>query len=350
MSRRLQPRPPIARLLTAVGFALAAALASAPNAVAAPKILIAGREMDDPVLPRLRAELAALGYEVIELDAQDDALGYAELEETTRSAGAIAAVRLVAVGGRVEVWIVDRVTRKTVLREVVEPEAASSDAAATVAVQAVELLRASLLEIQAPRPSRGALAPAPLVKAPVELPSAPLSPPSTRVGGELAAAVLWSPGGVGPAIAGMAEVHWMPARYIGVHALFVTSLEPARIDGPEGSAAISVGLAGGGVRLALSPGSTTWEPAFEIGVAGSWLEARGAAADPYVDLSVTAVSFAPYVRGSIGVEMTERLRLKLGVIGAFVSPAPVLRFSGREVARWGRPVLAPSIGFEASWP
>src|ERR1035437_9780285 len=106
-----------------------------------------GRAVDDPILPRLRAELGAMGFDLVEMLADDGAPARAALEENARSLGAIAAVRLVPSGGGVEVWIVDRVTGKTVLREIVRPEGPSGEADAMVAMRAVELLRASLLAI-----------------------------------------------------------------------------------------------------------------------------------------------------------------------------------------------------------
>ena len=73
---------------------------------------------------------------------------------------------------------------------------------------------------------------------------------------------------------------WMPAPRVGVHGLLAFSVISSTLKGPEGSASINAGLAGGGVRLLLRSPDAAWVPTFELGVAGSWLEARGSAWEP----------------------------------------------------------------------
>ena len=86
-----------------------------------------------------------------------DALG----EEAAR-AGAFAAVLVLPKGrgAAVDLMVVDRATRKTVVRTVEATAAPGDGAAAEVALRAVELLQASLLEASHPPPAARAL-PAP---------------------------------------------------------------------------------------------------------------------------------------------------------------------------------------------
>src|SRR5262249_41204308 len=134
--------------------------------------------------------LEALGFQVVEMPVPSEAPAREALEAAARAAGAVAAVRLVPspTDGGIEVWIVDRVTGKTVLREVVAPDVSAGGAAArasTLAVRVVELLRASLLEMDAPHPSRGELPPTPELRAiarsaaPPRSVSPPPRPPAT---------------------------------------------------------------------------------------------------------------------------------------------------------------------------
>jgi hypothetical protein len=103
------------------------------------------------------------------------------------------------------------------------------------------------------------------------------------------------------------------------------------------------------VRLLLRSPDAAWVPTFELGVAGSWLEARGSAREPYFGASSSRAFVAPYVRCGVGVSMTESVRARVSVLGAFAAPEPVVRFALREAASFGRPLLAPSFGIEGAW-
>ena len=104
---------------------------------------------------RLSKELQGIGIDVLVLKATpENSSGRESLERSARSVGAIAAVRLVASGGGTEVWVADRITGKTVIRELMGPTGADAEPD-DVAVGAVELLRASLMELHSPNPPRG---------------------------------------------------------------------------------------------------------------------------------------------------------------------------------------------------
>lgn len=115
----------------------------------AEKILLVDDADTRPVGVRLRAELVSLGFEVELAPAPEVEPSRASLEQAAREAGAVAALRVRASRAGVEVWVMDRVTSKTVLREVVFT---GGDDEGLVAVRAVELLRASLLEVALPGP------------------------------------------------------------------------------------------------------------------------------------------------------------------------------------------------------
>jgi hypothetical protein len=127
---------------------------------------------------RLRAELLDAGFDVVEVDrAPGDPRS--EVEEAAPDASSFATVAMsrVANGAFADVWISDRVTGKTVVRRI--EVGAGPNATAVLAIRALELLRASLLEVAAkPPPSEPAVsAPADVVRwvAPA-LPAAPPRP------------------------------------------------------------------------------------------------------------------------------------------------------------------------------
>jgi len=101
----------------------------------------------------LERELRALGLQVVVASAHggDERFRRRELQEMTRLHRAACAVRVVRPqedSGRVEVWVEDRVTHKMLFRQLQTQSGKGERSAEIVALRAVEMLRASLLELQ----------------------------------------------------------------------------------------------------------------------------------------------------------------------------------------------------------
>lgn len=320
-----------------------------PAAATVPRIVVVGREHDDPIVPRLRAELSALGFDVLEVpsEAVDST---ALLSEQTRAHGAAAAVRIVRSGAGIEVWVVDRVTGKTSLRDVVVPNGPQGDADATIAIRAVELLRASLLEVHAPHASRGDVAPTEEIRAASELPSQAADARRSLFGVDLRVGAIASPGGVPATLALGGSAYWMPFGMLGFEGRGIASLTTSSIEAHEGRAQLSFGLAGGGARLGVGSSASTWAPSLSAGLAAAWLSARGTAYVATSASSPTALSAAPYLDLALAIQATSHVRAKIDLLGALATNAPQVQFVGRIVADWGRPILAPSAGVELAWP
>jgi hypothetical protein len=110
---------------------------------------------------RVAAELEALGFSV---QTQTREPKPAELATEARRAGAFAAIGIGPTAeGNVEITVLDRVTGKTVRREILGRSLTDPTTRELVALRASELLRASLMEIEAPHPPRGELPPTPVV-------------------------------------------------------------------------------------------------------------------------------------------------------------------------------------------
>ncbi|HSS38148.1 MAG TPA: hypothetical protein VLT58_05210, partial [Polyangia bacterium] len=138
-------------LLAATGAGLAAAPAPLPRVVLVRPAAASASVTE--ALVRLRGELIGAGFDADVLDLPLGADVRVSLEKfappasTARSATALVAVVASAEPGSAELWVIDRVTGKTVVRRV---NAAASDPARVaeiLAVRAVELLRASFLEL-----------------------------------------------------------------------------------------------------------------------------------------------------------------------------------------------------------
>ena len=98
--------------------------------------------------------MSARGLEVTVVSGRDPT---EPLEARARAANAVGAIRITGSGsGSVEMTILDRATGKTVSRHLAIATPSDPASAELVATRTVELLRASLMELEAPHPPRGA--------------------------------------------------------------------------------------------------------------------------------------------------------------------------------------------------
>lgn len=330
-----------ARILMAVWVA-----AGSASAQDRPLVALAVDRADDPVAERLRAELGALGFDVETVQAPGLAPSRPLLEATARDRGAIAAMRIVPSRAGVEVWIFDRVTGKTVLREVVtDPDPARPDFE-TIALRTVELLRASLMEIDAPHPSRGEVRPPPAVRAIGPRRRPPTRGPRTRLA--LGPTLALSPGGVGPALDLLAEVRLAGPESIGATIVALVPTLPARVaDAEAGSASVLVALLG--ADLCWRPhGSPRLQPDVGAGAAMVLLHLAGSARSGFVGTTDDTLSVLPYVRGGARLGLWRGIGLVAETLMGLAIPQPSIRFAGSEVAVWGAPLVAASVGLEVA--
>jgi hypothetical protein len=337
---------------------IASTLAIAPHAHAEgePRIVVVASTPDDSIALRIRAELKALHFEVVEL-TESGPPSREPLEGAARRSDAVAAVRLVPSSAGVEVWIVDRVTGKTVLREIVSDDPRSPAASATIALRVVELLRASLMELNAPRPPPGEIEPPLLVRelvppAPAPLPAPPPSParrPLLSV--ELGPAALLSPGGLSPSGQVSAAVHVMPSAHVGASVLALIPVAPASLRGPEGRAAAHLGFVGIGILGVFRAPDAIVSPALGAGISAVFLGFAGTPARPFLTGTTdNVITFAPYLRAGLGLRVASHLRVRADVLGGATIMRPVVTLADRVAAKWGTPFFAPTLGLELGWP
>jgi hypothetical protein len=127
-----------------------------PPAGAAGSRVVLLRSGSGEALPRqaetlLAAELRASGFEVVSRERTPGLDLRADIETAAGVLRPIAVLAIAVRGGAgAEIWLSDRVTGKLVIRLA---DAADGDAAASLALRAVELLRGSLLEITVESPA-----------------------------------------------------------------------------------------------------------------------------------------------------------------------------------------------------
>ncbi len=304
---------------------------------------------------RIQAELDQLGVEVVVTSAESAPVGRAPLEQTARSVGAFAAIRIVPLGGAVEVWIADRVTGKTVVREVISRSEGAASTEDTVAVGAVELLRASLLELNlSERPRRSEL-PAPPAARELATPKEPALVSGTPRRGRhyaLTAAAGFGPelgwGGVGTSWLGQAALGGYSRGWLGGELYLSIALRPVQVEGEGGTAELSISPLG--LTMNLSPPSGTVVPLVGIGPGLVLVRSEGVSAEPgYQTSESSQARGALFMRAGLGWQMMDHLRLRFDT--AFVLARPVrIRFGGRDVAEWGTPRLMAAAALELLVP
>jgi len=329
-----------------------------PLAAAAPKvILLRPRSVPAAVseaLVRLQAELRVEGFDaqVTDVDLGQDVRASLEKVAPTMAATAVVAVVQASDPGSAELWVVDRVTGKTVVRRVhADPKAARI--AEVLSVRAVELLRASFLELAitsrpAPDVVEVPLPPAPVVTRFVTEPLEEAEPDWTW-------AVEAGGGGVG-AIQGASAGTTMLGEFLPVARVqrafgprlcarisFAGLGTQAHVDMPGGYADVSqtIGLVEALVRFRRG---RRLEPVLSIGAGFLRVSAEGHEMAPYIGGNAWRLSAAGDVGAGMRLPLRQR-RVELGVEihALFAEPYPVVRFFQMEVARAGRPSLLASV-------
>jgi hypothetical protein len=324
-------------------------------AALAPRVALITANPADTTTKRLKAELSQLGVETVVVRAGPNTpVGRVTLENVARRVGAFAAIRIVPVESEVEVWVADRVTGKTVVREVLHGSgsAARDD---TIALGAVELLRASLLEVTASYDlnPHGDVPPPPVVvrkltPAPTLAPPRPKSRPVLAVGLVPAAALEFDR--IGPGVSAMLLVRYLWSKSLSVEALGLLPVVHGVVR-ETGQGKASVGLSGAGLGVAYSWHERNATALFGLGMMAAQLEVVGTEAGPGLDLSQDSLVLgAPYLRAGAGLRVFESVRIRLDASLSYsLRPVPIV-FVQDEVARWGRPSLLVGIGPELLLP
>lgn len=312
-------------------------------------------EMIDEMLGRTRAELLASGFDARIVEGAPEAAPRAAIEAA--DADAIAAIAIVDPAGdaTVEVWVDDRLSGKVSIRPLVATGKDEHKAAAVLAIQAVELLRASLVEIArppappdeaAPPPPTGGGEPPPAAVAfargpePAPRPRAELSlaagpsailgfdPATLQVAPSLALA-LTAPAGLGGRL-----------RWIG------PGLGP-ELDVPGGTVSLSSWLLTAGVLFApRTEGRLFGFAALDGGVLR--LTAEGTLEEPAEGRTGSSLVAAFLAGGGGGVRLTDQAAIVAEGQVLVTAPRISVVVDGDEVVHAGRPGGVLTLGLQLS--
>jgi hypothetical protein len=338
------PSPAVLALGIAAATSIAAPVGAAPARVA---LVHASNPtpLEQRTLTRLRGELAAAGFEVTDAARRaEDAREAAEEEPPV--AGVFATIAIVPrTPDAADIWVADRITGKTVVRRVQAGAGPNGDVAAILAVRAVELLRASLLEAIEPAPRDERAGPRSVPPAVSEwMNERPRAEPSFSL--DAGVGVLAGPGGVGPAV--------LPILGLSYRATADLSLR-LRAGGPAFAASLEVPVGTISVRQELVSLDLVYRPPltngdvrpFVLAGAGAYhLDASGTAQAPYHGRR--GGLFAAHVDLGAGaaLRLGPHVSILAGARALWLMPKPTIRAAGAEVGSVGRPSVLGEATFD----
>ncbi|WP_437580456.1 hypothetical protein [Sorangium sp. So ce887] len=300
-------------------------------------------------LIRIRGELVADGFDVELLDAQSASAPRPTMDDAGQQAGSAALIGLFLApdGQAAELWVVDPRTNETLVRQIDTRGEAREHIVEVLAVRAVELLRASLLELlMSSRRSAAPAAAPPPSEVSRQVPrraERSLDPPRRSMWGvELGGGLLASPGGIGPALLLIARLRVAPPGPIEGRLSLAGLGTAPRVAGPQGSATVQQRF--GLVELAALPWpELRLRPRFSVGLGALHVAVDGEASWPYRGVHSAQWAFAADAGAGVEFGIVRRLDVVVEAHALVAHPYPVVRFVETEAARGARPALLGSL-------
>jgi hypothetical protein len=303
-------------------------------------------------LVRIHGELMSAGFEVevspgsIVEGSDGESRSWLELLAVRRGADAVVAVMGDKSPDSVEVWVIDKVTGKSVVRRV-PFRPLSAKGPETLAIQAVELLRASFLEIglsSTTYASEARAAPPSTVVRFVEKERKEAR--SERVGVEVGGIASMGVGGVGAAITPVIRLAWAARPWFVAHVTAAGLGTRPSVASAAGSAQVAQEFAvlGASYRFGADQRLRPFA-ALAAGVLHTAVEGR---ADwPLQGQRVEQWSFLLDGEVGVGVPLRDRFYLSLAAHAQMAEPYPAIRFADAVVATSARPNLLLTLAIGA---
>jgi hypothetical protein len=350
------------------------------------RAVVVAKDLDSPIVQRLRAELTAQGFESLAVWGPPTAPSPSELASIARGADALAVLRFDQTARMIEVWLYERGGASPVLVDTVR--VSGVDDGGVAAIQAAASLRAALVRREAP--PAGALLPAllpsspaggqppsspPSVPAPpppvVAAPpgpggsSIPLPPPApvaiaasvapaepaptsfARLTLAIGVSAIVSAGGIGPIGDVSLAATWHPVAAWSIGLFGQLPVLSATLTGPRGRAQVGATLLGAEVAHVLGRSSWRIHPDVALGAGVVSLHLAGTAASPSgAAPTVDAWMAAALARGGVAVEIAREWRLRADAILGLVFPQAEVVSEQVQLATWGRPIATGAVSVE----
>ena len=342
----------ISRRAVAAGLALLATMA-AETGWAATVILVRPenpKAITAEALVRMHGELVSAGFDVQIMATTAGVDPRTSLEQTASGSNVDAVVAILgdATPGPVEVWVIDRVTGTSVVRRI--PNQPESDRAAEIlAIRAIELLRASLLEVAMAGGREPPIVPKPPPAEVTRFVDRALdSRRESRWAIEVGASGVASFDGVGPALLPIVRLDMALGSHVLMRATAAGLGTRARVQARSGWADLAeqFGLIEVGVRL--RPGRRL-QPFFSLGAGAQHTSAEGRASPnlPYQGQTAERWAFLADAGAGLRLSLVHHFAVALEVHAQLAQPYPVVQFlagfPGAQAATSGRPDLLPSL-------
>jgi hypothetical protein len=300
---------------------------------------------DAAIIPLLRSELESLGLIVETVDTGQAEVIARDLRRAAHDRNAIAAVRVLVSSGVVEVWIADRVTGKVVLRDVLAQDADSKVSETTVVLRVVELLRASLMEVEAPHAPRGEVAPPPALYKVVGFPEQ-----TGKLRLELGPAVIVSLGGVSASLAAAFAAGYRLSSYFTAEGLGAVSLTSGNMTRAAGKAQVYSRAGSLGLEAHTHAAASPWQPFVRVGIGLLSLSSRGEANTPFVGYQRDDTGLAVLAGVGMRYRLTRNIALSAALHGLRALHPVAMQFNDSTVGRFGTLVSVGNLGIVLAVP
>jgi hypothetical protein len=317
------------------------------------RVALVHDEKADPLqqraLTRLRAELAAGGFEVTEIvRAAGDARDAAEAVPPVANVFATIAI-LPRTADAADIWVSDRITGKTVVRRVQGNAGTDHDVATVLAVRAVELLQASLLEaVDRPTTDQRPLPEAqPMPTEVADWMQKQNRTSEPRFALRAGLGLLHSFGGVHAGVLPMLGASYRVAPAIALSLGLGAQAFASDVDAaPFGTIAVRQELACLDVVYQPLASRAPLRPITFLGAGAYHLDVVGTARAPYEGRSAgKSAAFVDFGLGAM-LSVSPRVSLLAAARALFLLPKPVIRAAGDSVADVGRPSLLGEMAVE----
>jgi hypothetical protein len=301
------------------------------NALAEPALVVLVRPphqnaIVQEAITRIQGELVADGFNVLVIDPVPGTDAASVLSRVGLETGAAATLGLILQpdAKSAEVWVVDRMTNKTLTRRIEMPTTSPATAPEVLARRSVELLRASLLEILVGAREDPAKIPKAREQA-SEWVARELEASQSRWGVEAGAQILGGFRGISAAVMPVGRVRFVLSRPFSARLTLAGLGTRPRAVSPRGSATVSQAL--GLFELVgtvlpqgpLRPSVSLGAGAYRIGIDGN-------STSPYLGLEDERFVFAADVGAGLALQLTSSFALSLEGHSTVVTPYPVIRF------------------------
>jgi hypothetical protein len=304
------------------------------------RVLILVDNPGDPFMDRIKAEVVALGLDV----AMHPPVG--SIDADARAEHAVAAIRMLASGKGVEVWMADETSGRSLLRQVIVDETPGGPDQNLIALQTAELLRTSFFPRTERSPSPGPPPPAP----PAVAASAPARPPGeTSV--QAGVGILHSFGGASSALQAWLSIQHLWTQRLGIAVDLGVPIRRGTLSGPEGTSDVGAVVVGLEILACFKS-----EPLFlTTGLGGAFADLL-AQGHPSTEGSAqlegsTSSTYAGlgYARLVTGWRPASWLGLGAGGLVGTTMGRVRIRFAGNDAGDWGLPLFAAFLFGEVAW-